>query len=86
MAKMMRDGKEVAIAGEKFMLPSVLHLVALKLHSIKNSGKTRELFDLPDIIMVLKKNNVNVNDKAFKKICLKFGTEDLYKKIVDFFQ
>lgn len=83
--KIVKEGKEITIAGQNFLVHSLLHLIALKLHSIKYNPRLRELKDLPDIISLVQENNVDVKGKEFKELCLKFGTEDLYKKIVNFF-
>ena len=81
--KIMEEAKPITIAGQKFIVPSLNHLIALKLHSIKNNEKLRLLKDLPDIVNLIRKNNVNVEDKEFKELCLKYGTEDLYRRILE---
>jgi len=50
----------------------------------KNNTKPRLLTDLPDIINLVQINNVDVKNNEFKELCLKYGTEDLYKKILDY--
>jgi len=85
MEKMQKDGKETTIAGETFSLPSIFHLIAMKLHAIKNSKHARQLVDFPDIIAILEKNGINVYDASFKQMCLKFGTAELYDEIVKHF-
>ena len=61
-------------------MPSVFHLIALKLHSIKNNPK-REITDFPDIIRLISYNNIDVDSGDFRALCLRFGTEDLYERI-----
>ncbi len=75
------DSQEIKIAGEDFYVPSLEHLIALKLHSIKYNQKNREFKDLPDIINLIKANKVKYKKKQFKDICLKYGTAELYNKI-----
>ena len=81
--KIMEEAKPITIAGQKFIVPSLNHLLALKLHSIKNNEKLRLLKDLPDIVSLIRKNNVNAEDREFKELCLKYGTEDLYRRILE---
>lgn len=81
--KVVKDAKEVTIAKQKFMVPSLNHLIALKIHSLKFNLKMRENRDLPDIIELVRVNKVNIKDREFKEMCLKFGTEELYNKILD---
>jgi hypothetical protein len=79
--KIIKDGKRINIAGRKFIVPSLNHLIALKLHAIKHNPKVRENKDLLDIIDLVKFNKVNVDSDDFKELCLKYGNEELYNKI-----
>jgi hypothetical protein len=79
--KIIRDGKQVSIAGQDFIVPSLNHLIALKLHAIKYNPKGREYKDLIDIVELIRVNKVDVKDAAFRNLCLKYGTEALYNKL-----
>lgn len=79
--KIIDNGKEIEIAGEKFIVPSIKHLIALKLHAIKNNSE-RRYKDLIDIIGLVKRNRITVEETEFKDICCKYGTEELYKEIL----
>ena len=81
--KIMKEAQPIILAGQKFVVPSLYHLIALKLHSIKYNPKLRLLTDFPDIVSLIRKNNVSVESSDFKELCLKFGTEDLYRKILE---
>ncbi len=83
LSKITKDAKEIIIAKQKFMVPSLNHLIALKLHSLKFNLKMRENRDLPDIIELIRVNKVNVRGSGFKEICLKFGTEELYNRVLN---
>lgn len=80
--KIAKKGKQVEIVDQKFIIPCLNHLIALKLHAIKYNPKIREFKDLLDIVDLIKKNRVNVKEKEFKDMCLKYGTPELYNKIV----
>lgn len=79
----LKDGREVQIAKRKFVIPSLNHLIALKLHSIKGNPK-RELKDLPDIVGLIQNNDVDVHSKSFEELCLKYGDSGLLEKIRNF--
>lgn len=83
-SKILKDGKEVDVVGEMLIIPSVEHLIALKLHAIKNNPKNRMWKDLPDIIRLIKMNNIDLKSDKFKNICLKFGNSEIYKNISNF--
>lgn len=79
--KITKDAKLISIANQKFMVPSLNTLFAMKLHAIKSNRKAREYKDLLDILSLIRSNNVNYKSKEFKELCLKYGTEELYQKI-----
>jgi len=81
--KIIKEAKESDIAGEKFLVPCLNHLIALKLHAIKYNPKIRENRDLADIVELIKVNKVDVKVNTFKVLCLKYGTEELYRKILE---
>ena len=81
--KIIKEGKKITIAGEKFTVPSLNHLIALKLHAIKYNPGIREYRDLSDIMELIRVNKVGVQDEEFKNLCLKYGTEELYLKILE---
>ena len=83
LGKIIKQGKVAGIAGQKLMVPCLNHLIALKLHAVKHNPKIREYKDLADIIELIKVNKVDVKDNAFKDLCLKYGTEELYGKILE---
>ncbi len=82
LAQIIEDGEKIGIAGKRFIVPSLDHLLALKLHSVKFNPKMREFKDFPDIINLLRINKVNVKTDRFRKLCLKYGTKELYRKIL----
>ena len=65
------------------MVPSLDNLIALKLHSLKYNIRVRQNKDLPDIVNLMRINNIAFKDKKFKKLCLKYGTEEIYNQILD---
>ncbi len=81
--RIIKNGKKISIARQKFTVPSLYHLIALKLHSIKHNLKIREQTDLPDIINLIKINTVDTKAKKFRELCLKYGNQTLYNKILN---
>jgi len=83
LTKILNESQEIEIAKQKFLVPSLNHLIALKLHSIRYNLKLRLNRDLPDIINLIKINSIDFKDKQFKELCLKFGTHEIYDKILE---
>lgn len=81
--KIVREGRKIHIAEQEFTIPSLNHLIALKLHSIKYNPKIRENKDLPDIISLIRINKVSYKDPEFRRLCEKYGTREIYNKILD---
>jgi hypothetical protein len=81
--KIIKEAKVATIAGQKFMVPCLNHLIALKLHAIKYNPKIREYKDLADIIELIKANKIDAKNNVFKELSLKYGTEELYRKILE---
>ena len=75
------QGKAVKIAGCELKVPSLEHLIAMKLHAIKQQPERREWKDWMDIIQLIKIHQVDTKSETFRKLCLKFGTADLYQRI-----
>lgn len=80
-SKVSASGIETEIAENKFVVPCLDHLIALKLHSIRYNPRYRRFKDLPDIIELVRANNVNVETEEFEEMCLEYGTEELYGEI-----
>lgn len=81
--KIVKKGRKISIAEQEFMIPSLDHLIALKLHSIKYNPKIRENKDLPDIISLIRINKVSYKSSEFRQLCDKYGTKEIYDKILD---
>ncbi len=52
------------------------------LYAIRQNPKQREVKDLQDVLELVEENGVNVREESFRGLCLKYGTPELYQKIV----
>ena len=76
----IKDAKGIEVMGRKLLVPSAEHLIALKLHAIKNDPK-RETKDLNDVFELIKAKGLDVRSSKFKDFCLKFGNAGLFERI-----
>ena len=53
LTKITKEGERLKIVGQTFVVASLHHLIALKLHSIRHNSKIRITKDLPDIINLI---------------------------------
>ena len=81
--QMWSRSRETAIAGEKFRVPHLHHLIALKLHSIKYNPH-RELLDYPDIVHLVQANGIDVESSDIESIFSKHAPSGLYEKLLGF--
>jgi hypothetical protein len=77
----IRQGKSIGIAGELFAIPSALHLIEMKLHSIAGN-KRRELKDFPDIVQLLTANGIDPAEKHIEELFTRYHLQDLYKRLM----
>lgn len=84
--KIKEEGQKLKLGKKEFVVPSLNHLIALKLHSMKSNQRDRFGKDFPDVINLIKVNKLNIDDKDFKELCLKYGTKEIYQKIEEAFK
>ena len=83
--KIMQGGHSVAISGKDFIVPSLEHLISMKLHAIKQDPKERIIKDLADIAHLIQIKNIDPRSNTVRDLCLKFGTQEIYDKLLVFF-
>lgn len=65
-------------------IPSLRHLLALKLHALKSMPPHRLLKDLQDVASLIKANGLDARDESFRELVLKYGDNNVYDKILEF--
>ena len=81
--RMLKEGKHEMIGCRDFIVPSLNHLIAMKLHAIKYNPKMREFKDLPDVINLIRQNQLDISQEAFRDLCENYGTTELYRRICE---
>jgi hypothetical protein len=79
--KLRAQGQEISIAGEMFTVPSAIHLIEMKLHSMAGNNK-REIKDFPDLVHLMSLNKIDPNVETIKKLFVKYNAMALYEKTV----
>lgn len=74
---------EANFQGAKTRVISLHHLMAMKLYSLKNSSGAREDPDLTDLVRLVQNNKIDMKSALFRDLWLKYGTAELYDKIVE---
>jgi len=62
-------------------LVSLEHLIALKLHVLKQGRLHRFLKDFEDVIQLVRINHLDLQSAPVRALFIRYGTADLYEKI-----
>ena len=78
---MHRAAVEVDLFGALVLVPTLEHLLALKLHALKHSHLGRYLKDYLDAENLIRINHVDMRAENIRQLFLKYGTLELYEKL-----
>ncbi len=78
---MLADSREVEFYGTTSRIPSLEHLIALKLHALKNTRVNRFLKDYLDVENLIQINHLDIKSKKIRLLFTKYGTLALYEKM-----
>lgn len=81
-ARMMSESMEITISHTQVRIPSAEHVIALKLHALKQGLQHRELGDLNDVIQLIDVAGIDTGSERFRQLCAKHGTVELYERII----
>ena len=74
-------GVDVEMYDTKLKIPSVEHLLALKLHALKHGHIGRYSKDFLDVEGIVRVNKLDLNSENIRRIFLKYGTVKIYEQI-----
>jgi hypothetical protein len=78
----MFDASQAAdLFGTQARVPSLEHLLALKLHALKHTRMSRFLKDFLDVENLIRVNRLDIRAANLRELFDKHGTRDLYEKI-----
>jgi predicted nucleotidyltransferase len=78
---MFAASREVDLYGTRARVPSLEHLLALKIHSLKNTRLHRFLKDFLDVENLVRINKLDIKSENLRQLFLKYGTVELYEKV-----
>ncbi len=76
-----REGEEHDLGKARVLVPNVEHLLALKIHALKQDLPFRKLKDLDDIVGLMECGSIDAEDPNFHGLCMKYGTQEIYEQI-----
>ncbi|MFA7172766.1 MAG: hypothetical protein WC340_05035 [Kiritimatiellia bacterium] len=78
--KILADSRMFDAGSGSFYVPSLAHMIMLKLHAMKNN-RSRELKDLNDVVELLRAHPGEVAENELQAICDKYGPAGVYTKL-----
>jgi len=78
--RMSRQATECLLDGTPCRVPALSHLLALKLHAIRNNP-AREPRDFADIVELLRANTGAIGSDDLRLLCAKHGPEGMWRKL-----
>ncbi len=76
-----QSGIPVDMYGVKLLIPTLEHLITLKLHALKHSHAGRFMKDFLDVENMVRKNKLDLRSDNIRQLFLKYGSMELYEKI-----
>lgn len=80
-AKLDRDAATREWEGIEIRIPSALHLVALKLHAIRQPNRRSREQDGTDVIELIRICDLEVESEQFRSIAERYGDAECFKAI-----
>ena len=77
--QMWTGSEERAFLGTKARIPSLDHLLALKLHALKQGLQHRTFKDADDVETLLKLNGLDIATPHYEQLFLKYGSREIYE-------
>jgi predicted nucleotidyltransferase len=73
--------RKVDLYGAHSHIPSLEHLLMLKLHALKNGRINRFLKDFLDVENLIRINKLDIKSENLRQLFAKYGSMDLYDKV-----
>ena len=80
-APILAASREADFFGIMSRVPSLEHLIALKLHALKNTRMSRFLKDFLDVEYLIRLNRLDIQSENNRALFDKYETPDLYEKV-----
>jgi len=78
---MLAAGVKTEMYGANVMVPTLEHLLALKLHALKHGHIGRFLKDYLDVENLIRINRIDLHAENIRQLFEKHGTVELYEKV-----
>ena len=80
--RMWQTSEERDFGDSRARVPSLDHLLALKLHALKQALPHRTSKDAEDVEMLIRRNGLDLSQPHYKQLFLKYGSQELFATFV----
>src|SRR3954471_379946 len=80
--RLFATAKLVTLGGAAVAVPSLQHLLALKVHALKHGHGLRVLKDMTDVAQLLLANRVDPKSEWLRELFQKHGDMQLYERVI----
>lgn len=77
--RMWRASEERDFGGIPARIPCLDHLLALKLHALKQAASHRTAKDADDVEMLVRRHGLNLRDPRYEQLFCKYGSREIYQ-------
>jgi predicted nucleotidyltransferase len=81
-AGMLAEASPFLFRTVRLKIPSLEHLMALKLHALKQALPHRDPKDFGDLMQLIGCNKVEVRDDRFRQLIEKYGSREIYERVI----
>jgi hypothetical protein len=81
VAAMFKAGRQCDLGFGQVTVPSLLHLIGMKLHALRHNFAGRAGKDLPDIVALMQAAGWTARSPEFVALCGKYGSVDVLERI-----
>ena len=76
--RVWQASEERDFGGSRARVPCLDHLLALKLHALKQAPPHRTSKDAEDVEMLARRNRLNLSEPHYEQLFLKYGSREIY--------
>ena len=80
--KLRADAEQKKFGSAEALVPSLDHLIALKLHVLKQGLAHRTYKDAEDVEMLVRRNKLDITQLKYEELFLKYGSREIYETFV----
>lgn len=82
-AKLLEQSQEFAFGPARARVASARHLVALKLHALKQDQEHRLAKDWADVVGLLRSGRTGLSVEDLRTLCERYASPDLFERLKD---